>query len=230
MDGGGRSADHGPMPRTAPTESATVNDGDQRRIVLIGLRASGKSTVARALAARRGLEAVDLDDRVRAAFGGRTVPEIWATDGEPAFRAAEVTCLAAALGDLAEPPTILSLGGGTPQVPAAAAMLAEQVASGRIHVVYLRAGAARLVQRLSRDRGDRPPLTAPAGGEDPVAVEVAWALDTRDAAYRKLATLTVELDEVLGEDPRAEPADGVDRVAAFIDRALGRGAHDPRGA
>ncbi len=54
-------------------------------LVLIGLPGSGKSAVGRRMAARHGATFIDLDERIEQA-AGRTVPEIFASDGEPAFR------------------------------------------------------------------------------------------------------------------------------------------------
>jgi shikimate kinase len=184
--------------------------------VLIGLRSSGKSTVARVLSARIGLPAVDLDELVRASFDGRTVTDIWEHEGEPAFRAAESRSLAAAIDG---PPSILALGGGTPMIAAAASRLDAEVAAGRIAVVYLRGSVERLARRLAADRGDRPSL--PGGEADESAVaEVTRAMQERDARYRRLAGLVVDLDDVLG-DAATEPVDGAERVAAAIQAWLG---------
>ena len=57
-------------------------------IVLIGMPGSGKTTVGRALAALTGREAVDIDERV-AARAGCSIPELFAREGEAAFRALE---------------------------------------------------------------------------------------------------------------------------------------------
>jgi shikimate kinase len=65
-------------------------------VALVGLSGTGKSTVAPLLAARRGLAVVDLD-RAVAESAGRTVAEIFATDGEAAFRSMESAALADAL-------------------------------------------------------------------------------------------------------------------------------------
>jgi shikimate kinase len=58
------------------------------KIYLVGFMASGKSTVARALAARLRWRAEDIDALVEARER-KTIPEIFAQHGEPYFRAAE---------------------------------------------------------------------------------------------------------------------------------------------
>jgi 3-dehydroquinate synthetase/shikimate kinase len=57
-------------------------------VILVGLPGSGKSAVGRRIAARHGATFVDLDERIEQA-AGRTVREIFASDGEPEFRRLE---------------------------------------------------------------------------------------------------------------------------------------------
>src|SRR6478752_1060110 len=57
-------------------------------IILIGLPGSGKSVVGKRLAHRHGAEFIDLDERIERA-DGRPIPEIFAEDGEAAFRSME---------------------------------------------------------------------------------------------------------------------------------------------
>ena len=59
-----------------------------QNIVLIGMPGCGKSTVGRALAARLGRDFVDLDSEI-VRQTGRSIPDIFAWDGEAAFRAME---------------------------------------------------------------------------------------------------------------------------------------------
>lgn len=57
-------------------------------IVLIGMPGSGKTTVGQALALLTGREAIDIDQRI-VERAGKSIPEIFARDGEEAFRALE---------------------------------------------------------------------------------------------------------------------------------------------
>lgn len=119
-------------------------------IVLIGLRGSGKSSVAAALAARLGPSAsvIDLDQRTARHAGATSAAEALRR-GEPAFRAAEGQALREALDEaLHETPdempdptprasaadapaiTVLALGGGTPMFEPAAGLLRGLRASG----------------------------------------------------------------------------------------------------
>jgi shikimate dehydrogenase len=61
---------------------------EMENIVLIGMPGCGKSTVGAALAVFTRREAVDLDAEIVKA-AGKSIPDIFAQDGEPAFRALE---------------------------------------------------------------------------------------------------------------------------------------------
>ena len=154
----------------------------------MGLRGSGKSALGRRLAQERSLPFIDLDDRTRARLGFATISEAFEQRGEPAFRAAEVAALRAAL---AEPPGVIALGGGTPTAPGAQQLLREAVGAGA-RLIYLRASAATLRARLiaeGRPSPNRPSLT----GVGPLA-EIEEVLGARDSQYRALATAIVQTD------------------------------------
>lgn len=160
-----------------------------RFVILIGLRGSGKTTVGRVLASRTGRQAVDLDTLTPGILGAETVAEAWATHGEPAFRAAEVTSLRAAL--TTDSPAILSLGGGTPTAPGAVDLLNHARSTGA-HVIYLHASPTELSARLlASDNSHRPSLT---GRPSTSIEEVTQIYEVRDELYRSLANLVVEVD------------------------------------
>ena len=77
-------------------------------LLLQGFMGTGKSTVGRAVAERAGVPFVDLDDLV-VDRAGRSIPEIFAALGEPAFRRLEAEALAHVLQG---PPHVVALGGG----------------------------------------------------------------------------------------------------------------------
>lgn len=78
-------------------------------LVLVGMMGVGKSTVGRMVAAELDRPLRDSDEMIEARTG-RTVREIWSTDGEPAFRALETEMLVEALGE-SEPSVIAAAGG-----------------------------------------------------------------------------------------------------------------------
>jgi shikimate kinase len=155
-------------------------------ILLIGPRATGKSTIGRALAERLGRAFIDLDDRVRARFGGDDVRVIWATHGEPAWRATELACLISVLG---EDNRVIALGGGTPMIPDAMEAIRSAQRLDRARVVYLQCGTSELVRRLQDGAGDRPSLS---GGD--VALETRRIIAQREPTYLELADAVVRTD------------------------------------
>ena len=80
----------------------------QKAIFLYGAPASGKSTLGKALAERLGADFVDLDERI-VAEAGMSIPEIFKTRGEVAFRDLE----SKVLREVVSGPKVVSLGGGT---------------------------------------------------------------------------------------------------------------------
>lgn len=119
-----------------------------RTIVLVGLMGAGKTSVGRRLAARLGLPFRDADIEIEHA-AGMTIPEIFATHGEPAFRDGERRVIARLLR---EPVHVLATGGG-------AYMNAETRAGIRDHgvSVWLRADVNELLRRTAK-RNNRPLL------------------------------------------------------------------------
>ncbi|HEX9774939.1 MAG TPA: shikimate kinase [Actinomycetota bacterium] len=120
-----------------------------RNVVLIGSMGSGKSTVGAALAARLSYELVDTDALVERE-AGRSIEEIWANGGEPAFRALEHQ---AVLRACAGSGRVISCGGGAILQLTNFGILKDAGA-----VVYLRAPAEVLWERV-RAAGGRPLAT-----------------------------------------------------------------------
>ena len=89
-------------------EQAIVSALGKRAIVLIGMMGAGKSTVGRRLAARLGLGFVDADVEIESA-AGMSIPDIFATHGEQAFRDGEVRVIARLLDGA---PNVIATGGG----------------------------------------------------------------------------------------------------------------------
>ena len=79
-----------------------------QNIILIGMPGCGKSTVGQTLARQLGREFVDADQQI-AAMAGKTIPEIFAQDGEEVFRDWETKALIA-LGKRSG--LVIATGGG----------------------------------------------------------------------------------------------------------------------
>lgn len=151
-----------------------------RNIVLTGFMGTGKTAVSAELAAMTGLKAVEVDAVIEQR-AGISISEIFATQGEAAFRLMEaeaISALASATG------SIISTGGG--------AVLRDDNmdalrASGT--VVLLTASAETILERTARHTDtDRPLLKV----NDPLAA-IKELLEKRRPHYER-ADLTVPTD------------------------------------
>lgn len=133
------------------------------------------------LARRLGRPFIDLDARI-VAGAGRSIREIFETEGVDAFRVMERAALAALKS---EPDCVVALGGGAVEADENRKAIRR---FGR--VVWLRAPAVALWPRIRDDaatKDARPDLT-PEGG----LAEVRTLLDRRDPAYAKIADHVVD--------------------------------------
>ena len=148
-------------------------------VVLVGMMGVGKSTVGRRLASALELPFVDSDDEL-VARTGRTVAEIFAADGEPAFRVLEAEVMADLLAS--DRATVIAAAGGAVLAPATRAWLRE-----RSTVVWLRAPVDVLVERTSGG------THRPALADDPRAT-LERMEDDRSAVYAEVADVVIDAD------------------------------------
>ena len=80
----------------------------RKPVLLIGMMGCGKSTVGRLLAERMGVPLIDLDGEIARA-AGKSIPEIFAEEGDAGFRVHETAALARAL---TRPNCVIATGGG----------------------------------------------------------------------------------------------------------------------
>ena len=142
----------------------------RRPLLLNGFMASGKSTLGRLVAERAGCELIDLDERVERRAGMR-VSEIFAQQGEAAFRKLEAEALAELLA--AARPIVVALGGGA-LLRRATRLKAMDAAV----VVSLSASVEAIARRNAAAPGQRPLLDAPDARE-----RIESLLELREAAY-----------------------------------------------
>jgi shikimate kinase len=163
-------------------------EGKPERIFLIGPRGSGKTTVARLLAAALGWQDIDADAELEAR-ADCCIREIFETEGEAGFRRREADVLA----DLCRRNRlVIATGGGV----ILREENCERLKTGR--VIWLTADAEALWARINDDsstRDRRPALTAAAGKS-----EVEHLLSTREPLYRACADLMIDTTAHAPED------------------------------
>lgn len=117
-------------------------------LYLVGFMGTGKTTVGRAVAQRMGFQVLDSDHEIERQQR-KTIPEIFAQDGEPAFRAMEREFIER--GHPAER-TLVACGGGLVVQPGMLALLKSKGV-----VVCLHASLETILTRTARQR-NRPLL------------------------------------------------------------------------
>ena len=176
----------------------------------------GKSSVGRRLSALLCWSYADLDAIIEKA-AGRTIPEIFTSEGEATFRQMELDALKDLVSDHADamgpslcgqrgstvsdtsPETsepgnmILSLGGGTIMTPECA-----ELVHGHTLCIYLRASVETLVKHLEGEAEGRPMLAA--GGDedtspsDALRKRISELMALRSATYEKTAHIIIDTD------------------------------------
>ena len=123
------------------------------KLYLVGFMGAGKTTVARALAARLRWQAVDIDEAIEARER-MTVAEVFARHGEPYFRSVERAVL---MEQIAPRHVIVATGGGTYADPQNRAVINTDGAA-----IWLDVPLERLIARIPSD--GRRPLAADRSG------------------------------------------------------------------
>ena len=207
------------MPETASHAAASISQEADvtsalgtRSVVLVGMMGAGKSTIGRRLASRLRLPFLDADTEIEAAHAGMTIPEIFATHGEPYFRDGEARVIARLLDN---GPVILATGGG--------AFLREETRnriSDKAISIWLKAEADIIMRRVKR-RADRPLLKTadPAGtverliGErEPFYQHADLTIWSRDVPHEKIVDECIEALHLrlCGEAAAAPPSNILD--------------------
>jgi shikimate kinase len=169
-----------------------------KTIALVGLMGAGKSSIGRRLAQALALPFIDADSEIETAAGA-SIEEIFARDGEAAFRNGERRVIARLLDG---PPQVLATGGGAFMDPSTRALIRERAIS-----VWLRADLETLVMRVAR-RNNRPllknadaraVLTKLMAERYPVYAEADITVDTVDGPPEAtLAKVIESLEHFLG--------------------------------
>ncbi len=177
----------------------------------------GKSSVGRKLSQLLCCPFMDLDSVIEGRTG-RSIPDIFANDGEAAFRQMELDTLKNILEEVerqsAPPapshsraavpsPIVLSLGGGTVMTPECAELVRENTTC-----IYLRASVDTLTSRLASEAEGRP-LLNPAhnpGSTDSnnslnepatdLRTRIESLMSRRASTYEATAHMTIDTDDL----------------------------------
>jgi len=182
-----------------------------RTLVLVGLMGAGKTSIGKRIAHRLEVPFTDADAEIEAA-ANMTIAEIFARDGEAAFRTGERRVISRLLDG---PVQVLATGGGAFMDPSTRARIRERGLS-----VWLRADIDVLLARVAKRRhrpllnqGDpREVLERLIALRHPVYAEADLAIDSLAApAETMVERLLAQLAQWAGPDgvidrPRDQPA------------------------
>ncbi len=167
-----------------------------KSIILMGYMCAGKTIVGKTLGKALGRTFYDLDWYVEERFH-RKVPQIFAEDGEAAFRDMERRMLheVAEFEDI-----VLSCGGGTP-------CFFDNVdyMNGCGETVYLRATTDTLMSHIAMSRGDRPLLKDKSPEElrtfitDQLAVREPFYLKARHVIDIDVLDKATKVDDIVDQ-------------------------------
>lgn len=147
-------------------------------LVLIGYMGSGKTTFGKACAEKLGMNFLDADEYI-VEQAGKTIPEIFAEDGEEAFRQLETQVLMHLRDTLSN--TVLATGGGMPLRKENARLLKEIGC-----VEYLTATSKEIFERVKGDT-NRPLLQC----ENPYE-KICEMMKQRKPLYEKAADVVID--------------------------------------
>lgn len=168
----------------------------ERSIFLIGMMASGKSTVGKKLADRLGWDFFDVDREIETK-SGVSVAEIFEVEGEAGFRKRETRTME----DLTKRSrTVVAMGGGAPLFSQNREYLKRGI------VVQLCVSAQAVLERTQYDK-TRPLLKASDRQQ-----RVETLLKARQAVYD-------EVSDVIVDTTRKTPAEVVHEILTQMEKA-----------
>jgi shikimate kinase len=159
-----------------------------RRIWLVGMMGTGKSSAGKRAAELAGATFHDTDD-LAIARSGVAIGTLWEEEGEAAFRQLE----SEVISELATAEGIVATGGGAVVDPANRGLLSGTV-------VWLTATPESIVRRTGS--GGERPLIAGEG----VARRIAELIRERSSAYEAVATHRIDTDQLTVEEVAHEIA------------------------
>jgi len=158
----------------------------KKNIVLIGFMGSGKTTIGTRLAFRYKRVCKDTDALLEKK-AGKSINEIFAQEGEEAFRQMETQLLQELCDKGGE--WVYSVGGGTP-----VKQVNQELLKKLGIVVYLKVKPETVYQRLQGDT-TRPLLAC----DDPQS-RIRELMEAREEAYQNASDFVVSVDELSADE------------------------------
>ena len=158
-----------------------------KRIFLVGMPGSGKSTLGKLLALKLNLPFVDLDETIEA-LTKKNITDLFKIEGEDFFRQTEAETLDDLLASGGE--FVMATGGGTPIYKSG---MAKMLKNGR--VIFLRASIETLAERV-KNQVHRPLFTQST--EEKLSKTLEKMLKARIEIY-ETAHFQVETDDISPE-------------------------------
>ncbi|HCQ71689.1 MAG: shikimate kinase [Alphaproteobacteria bacterium] len=115
----------------------------KRPISFVGMMGTGKTTLGRIIAQRLAIPFIDTDHYIEVEQG-RTIPDIFARDGEKAFRDIEASAIKSILDKNEN--VVIATGGGIVTTPQSLAMLKDKT-----HMFWLQATPENIFARIKKD-------------------------------------------------------------------------------
>lgn len=164
----------------------------KQNLILIGFMGAGKTSVGEAYAKASGRPLLDTDQLIEAE-AGMSISDIFALQGEPAFRRAETAVLERLLAETDN--AVISVGGGLPLLELNRALL-KQLGC----VVFLRVQPETVLKRLEGD------TTRPLLQGEQVEKRVRELLAYRNPLYMEAAHQVADVDGKTPEQLASELA------------------------
>lgn len=157
-------------------------------IALAGFMGCGKSSVGSIVNSLTGCTFIDLDDYIEKK-SGRMIREIFASEGEQAFRKMEEAALSEVTGTYSgkDDKLLLALGGGSLTVANCARLVKENT-----FCIYLRGTISTLADNLKGSSENRPILRYAKGDE--LIKRIGELMDERSAIYENAADRIIDID------------------------------------
>ena len=152
-----------------------------KNLILIGFMGAGKTTIGKILAKEKDMTFVDTDERI-VEEQGKSIPDIFAEQGEPYFRDLETDLLRRMQDDTEN--AVISVGGGMPVREVNRELLRSLGC-----VIYLSASRQTILERVKND-GSRPMLNG-----DDLEKRVDELMKARKVLYKQAAHLDIRTDD-----------------------------------